>query len=203
MIHNKARVGGDARAAGKVKLKSKATVEGEIESHAPIPPVTQVSASVNTCGSDVIVDKGDALSLGPGCSKLLRVEEDATLTLTAGHYAFEKIEVKKNATLQFTLPGDDYVVIDVADTIDLQEGVVMTAQPGGAAGILFRVAGGDVKLGKEGTFLGTFIAPGAHIDQLEGAFLTGALYGGKVQIKKDAAIVNEPALDPFIDLYLR
>ena len=78
----------------------------------------------------------------------------------------------------------------------------MTANPGSAASTLIRVAGGEVKLGKEGTFLTTFIAPDAHIDQLEDAFLTGALYGGKVQIKKDAAIINEPALDPFIDYYL-
>jgi len=93
-------------------------------------------------------------------------------------------------------------VIDVADAIDLKEGVLMTSNPGGVAGILVRVAGGDVKLVRAGTFLGTLIAPEAHIDQLEAAFLTGALYGRKVQINEDAAIVNEPVLGPFIDLYL-
>jgi hypothetical protein len=79
----------------------------------------------------------------------------------------------------------------------------MTANPGSAADILFRVEGSDVKLGKDGIFLGTFIAPEAHIDLLEGATLTGALYGRKVQIKLKAVVIGEPALDPFIQAYLR
>ena len=59
-----------------------------------------------------------------------------------------------------------------------------------------------IKLGKDGTFLGTFIAPNAHIDQHEGATLTGALYGRKAQIKLNAIVTADPALSLFIDLFV-
>ena len=129
------------------------------------------------------------------------MKEDATLVLSAGHYIFEKIEAEKNATILFELAYGRQVVIDVADTVDLKEGVTMIAESGSASDIIFRVAGSDVKLGKAGTFLGTFIAPEAHIDLHEGAELTGALHGRKVQIKKKAIVHGDPALDLLWDLF--
>ena len=66
-----------------------------------------------------------------------------------------------------------------------------------------RVAGSDVKLGAGGTFIGTFIAPDAHIDMYEDAMLEGTLYGGKVHIKKGARVMYERALDLFIKLFIQ
>jgi hypothetical protein len=52
------------------------------------------------------------------------------------------------------------------------------------------------------SFLGTFLAPNAHIDVHEGAVVTGALHGAKAQIKKDSIIHGDPAIELFIDLFL-
>jgi hypothetical protein len=41
-----------------------------------------------------------------------------------------------------------------------------------------------------------------QFDQHESAVLTGALYANKVQIKKNALVISDPALNPFIDHYL-
>ena len=59
-----------------------------------------------------------------------------------------------------------------------------------------------MKLGSGSTFIGTVIAPEAHIDVHEDARVTGAVYGKKVQIKKNASILGDPALDLFIGLFL-
>lgn len=68
--------------------------------------------------------------------------------------------------------------------------------------ILFRVAGSKVDLGKEGFFLGTFIAPRGDVELGERATLYGALYGEKVEFKKGALIVGVPARDLFARLFV-
>ena len=92
--------------------------------------------------------------------------------------------------------------MDVASDVVLQEGVVMVTDPGSASEVMFRVAGGSVQLGKNGIFLGTFIAPDAHIDIHEDATLTGMLYGSKIQIKKNVSLAADPALSLFIDWFV-
>jgi len=132
-------------------------------------------------------------ALAPGDYGKLKVEDGAALTLEAGSYTFKEIDVHKNATIAFDLGGGQ-VVIDVEKKVDLKEDVVMTVSGGAARDILFRAAGKDVKLGKGGIFLGTFIAPEAHIDLHEDAVLTGALYGEKVHLKKHSVVNPDPAL---------
>jgi hypothetical protein len=203
VLGQEAYVGGDARAAGQVTLKQGATVVGDIVNNADLLSITQVGVGVSACGSGVTVAPGSTSTLAPGCYKELKVKKNATLKLTAGHYTFERIEANTNSRLVFELPDGGQVVIDVARAVHLEEGVVMTTIDGSAADILFRVAGRSVKLGKDGAFLGTFIAPAAHIDQHEGAELRGMLYGRKVQVKKDAQVIGESALDLFIDWFVR
>jgi hypothetical protein len=204
LVGQRAHVGGDAKAAGTVTLKKDGTVEGDIVSGASLPYITQVSVGVSACKSDVTVTPGDTTTLDEGgCYGKLKVKQDATLKLKDGQYAFESIEAGKNASLVFELPPGKQIVIDVAGTLHLEEGVIMVAGPGSTSDILFRVAGSNVKLGKDGTFLGTFIAPEANIDQHPGTELRGLLYGRQVQLQKDALVIGEPALDLFIDLFVR
>ena len=60
----------------------------------------------------------------------------------------------------------------------------------------------DVKLGKNGAFLGTYVAPAAHIDVHEGAGVTGALHGRQVQLKKNASVTAAPAIELFAELFV-
>ena len=68
----------------------------------------------------------------------------------------------------------------------------------GPSDVLFRIAGGNVKLGKNGAFVGTFLAPSAHIDVHEGAMVTGALHGAQVQLKKDTSLAAVIAVDDLL-----
>ena len=151
-------------------------------------------------GADVTVEVSDTASLTPGSYGKLIVKEGATLNLSGGTYVFKEINADKNATFNFDVSGDP-IVIGAENRIDLQEGMVMTGT-GVVSDILWQVAGGDVKLGRNGIFLGTFIAPYAHIDVHEDANLRGALYAQKIQFKKNASIIADAALDLFIDLFV-
>ena len=84
----------------------------------------------------------------------------------------------------------------------MKENVQMAIVSGSAQEVLFRVQGHHVHLHKDGTYLGTFLAPDAHIDLGEGATLTGALYGKKVHIKKRVSVTGQPALDLFMSLFV-
>ena len=51
-------------------------------------------------------------------------------------------------------------------------------------------------------YLGTYLAPDAIVELGENATLQGALYGQKLNINKGATVTGEPALGPFISLFL-
>ena len=204
-VEKDAYVGGDIYAAGQVTVESGATVGGVIFQNydvSPILDVTYVDFDVSASGSEVTVRKNTTESLEPGEYGILTVQEGATLTLSAGSYSFYKVNIHKDATLQIDLNGGD-LVIDVEKKVDFKEGVKMTVFGGDASNILFRIAGSEVKLGKNGVFLGTFLAPNAHIDVHEGAVVTGALHAEKIQMKKDTMIHSYPALELFIELFMK
>jgi uncharacterized delta-60 repeat protein len=202
-LEEDATIVGDATAAGSVKLGSGATVGGTITEGAdvePVPPIAQVSVGVSATGDDVKVEKNETLTLEPGAYGKLEIKEGATLNLSAGNYTFEEFGVEKNAAINLDVSGGP-IVIQVEKHVDMHEGVVM-ASNGPASDILFQIAGNRVQLHNEGTYLGTYIAPQAHIDVHEGATVTGALYGENVQIKKGATVIANPALELFIDLFV-
>ena len=95
------------------------------------------------------------------------------------------------------------MLINVEKKVDFKEGVEMKVNGGDASDILLSIAGSNVKLGKNGIFLGTFLAPDAHIDVHEGAVVTGALHAEKVQMKKESVLHSDPALGLFIVLFVK
>lgn len=200
-IEENAYVGGDAIAVGSIELEDGATVVGQLDENSNVPSFSQVGVTVSAGGLRVTVGISNNLALLPGSYSQLTVKKGGTLQLSSGHYAFDNIVMEISATLEIDLAGD-YIVIDVKNTVDMKEGVTVATGSGGAADILWRVEGNAVKLGKDGEFLGTFIAPNAHIDMHAGASLTGAFYGKKVQVKLNTSVAAEPALNAFIDLFV-
>ena len=194
-------VGGTVYAAGKVELKKDAEA-GAVVENADILDVTQVELEVSSGHRNRRAKKGRPLILYPGAYSKLEVKEGATLQLSDGVYTFRSIKVEKNATLVFDIAEGESTIINVMKNVDIQDGVTMIAGSRGAAGILFKIAGNNLEVGKETALLGTFIAPEAYIHLHEDAHLTGHLYGEKLQIKKSATVSYMPALDPFMEEFL-
>jgi hypothetical protein len=197
-IAKNAFVGGDVTAAGNVSLESGAVVTGTVTSNAILASITEIGVNVVAGGTNVIVGQGRTVSLSEGVYGDLIVGKNATLRFSGGTYAFNRIVVQKDVVIEFELVTSDHVVIDVVDNVELKQGVRMVNVSGEPSDILFRIGGSNVKLEKNGTYLGTFIAPNAHIDMHQGAALAGMLYGRKVQLKRETSISPAPALDLFI-----
>ena len=203
-LKQRAGVAGDVTAAGRVKLEAGAVVSGTITQGVPvppIPPVTPVQLALSAGGPDVTVEKNGTRALPPGSYGKLTIKEGAALTLAAGTYAFERVNVEKGATVTAALAGGN-LLVDVVKDLELKENVRMTVTGGSAGNVLFRVQGGRVALGKAGSYLGTYLAPDANVELGEEATLQGALYGQKLHIKKSSTITGEPALGRFISLFL-
>ena len=193
-------VAGDVTAEGKVKLHKKASVVGVITEKAVVPPLPDVPLpilSLSAGGPNVKVEKNKVETLPPGSYGKLEMKENSTLNLQAGVYDIESLKVDKGSVIAIDLSVGT-LNLNITGDVDLKENVVMTAAGGGASDILIQVQGKHVKYGKSGSYLGTVLAPQAHIDVAEGASLVGALYGEKVQVKKEVILQAEPANDLLI-----
>ena len=73
---------------------------------------------------------------------------------------------------------------------------------GDARDVLFRVAGDSLELGKQGSYLGTFLAPNGKVKLEDDATLVGALYGKGVTLGKRVGITGMPARDLFASLFV-
>lgn len=197
-LHNDATVNGDVTASDEVTLHDGATVSGQITEGAPAPAfsgIAWLTVNVTPGVQDITIGKNGSLVLPPGDYRDLKVDEDATLTLSSGHYVFRKMEIKKNASLRLDLAGGP-LLVDVDDHLEMNEGVSMTiiSAAGTAADILFRVEGSHAHLKKNGVYLGTFLVPNGHVELHEDATLTGALYAEKISVKERTIVTGLPAL---------
>ncbi|MGD8966966.1 MAG: PKD domain-containing protein [Anaerolineae bacterium] len=202
-------VSGHIAAADRVKVDPSATVMGTLDEFAtvpPIPDITWLQFSFEPGTEKVTVEKDTSLTLDPGAYKDVKVKQGSTLVLSGqdpySEYVFRKLEIEKDAILQLDLQNGP-IVIDVAENLGFKDNVqVQIVSAGHTRDILFRVAGKKVDLGKEGTYLGTYLAPKAKVKLGEDSLLFGALYGKKVDIGKRVGITGMPARDLFASLFV-
>ena len=159
-------------------------------------PILNISAG----GTNITVAKNTALDLAPGSYGDLEVKDGAVLNLSSGTYAFEDIELDKNATLNLDVTNGP-IVVGSEDDLTIGKDVSMSSN-GTANEILFQVAGNQVKLSQNSVFLGTIVASNAFIDVHKDVMVTGALYGNKVHLKKNSSLIDLPAVRIYFDLYI-
>lgn len=203
-LHKDAAVAGDVTSADKVKIDAGASVGGIVTPFAAVPAVTELpflSLTFTGGSSDVKVPKNGSLTLAPGVYGKLEVKDGATLTLSAGTYTFEKIDVDKDATIVIDA-SVGAVVIDVEKDVDLKEDVAVVLTGGTAADVLWQVAGGHVHLHKRVSFVGTVLATDGKITVDEDATVLGALFGESVHIKKSVTVIDAKALGLLVGLYV-
>lgn len=190
---------GDAIATGQVEVDAGATVYGDIVEGASIPafvPVIFPSLDLTAGTEDIQVAEDGYLALSPGDYGDLVVGRRGVLDLSAGTYTFQSVKVYEHASLNFAV-GNDSIVVDVVGDLEFKRHVQMSTDIGwrGDDNVLFRVQGEEVKLDKEGAYLGTFYAPNADVELGERAELSGALYGWRVDIKEEAGFSGTRSLD--------
>jgi antitoxin component of MazEF toxin-antitoxin module len=198
-------VGGHITSTGSVILDATAIVSGTITEYAnipPIPPITDMSLYFISGRRDVTVSQGNVQSLDPGVYRRVVVKRGATLQLRTGHYVMDEINVEQDSRVEFDL-AEGIILVDVVKNVAMGDSTQMeiTSSDGTASDILFRVAGLVVDLGRSGNYLGTYLAPNANVSLDQNAFLTGALYGAKININQAAHISGVIARELFAGLY--
>ena len=159
-----ASVNGDVCADGDVDLEQGASVSGSVVCQPgvlTIVPADLLSpATLAAGGQDIEVAKNGSLSLSPGSYGELRLKQKATLTLVAGQYAFEKVNVDKDSTINLNLT-DGQIVVDIAGDLKFQKKVTttITSQVGSASDVKFR-AQSSIDLHKDSNLVGTYLALG-------------------------------------------
>lgn len=89
--------------------------------------------SLTAGGPDITIDAGESYSLAPGSYGILEVKDDATLTLTSGSYAFNRVIIKEDTEIHLDLTGGP-IIFDVVDYLEFKEGIDMMITSG--AGML-------------------------------------------------------------------
>ena len=134
----------------------------------------------------------------------LEVKDDATLTLSSGPYAFNRVIIKEDTEIHLDLTGGP-IIFDVVDYLEFKEGIDMmiTSGAGNASDFVVRI--GDQALFKEsGEYLGTYFGFGATLAQMEvkeNATLLGALYGDDVKVKENATVTGMPSLEAYLAFF--
>jgi hypothetical protein len=182
-------------------------VTGVTQPGAPAPvftDITTVSLALAAGGIGVELANNETRALAPGSYGNLVTHLEATLELSSGHYRFESWDIDRETRIRLDLAGGP-IIIDVAGQVEIDDRVRMevTSAVGGAEDVLVEFGIADeVELGDGGRYLGTFLAPRAELHLGRGAFLEGALYGRRVTVDDRAELVQNPALDVFISLFL-
>ncbi len=184
------RIHGNATAAGAVSLDQGANVSGSISQNSGVSPWASASlftpAAFSTGGPDVKVEKNQSLTLSPGSYGKLDVKADAFLTLAAGDYSFQKLDLDKNVQLNITGP----TVIRVVDDVKIQD----QGRIQGTATDLLVISGKNVDLHKNGVYVGSFMAPNGTVKLHHGSQFSGLLYGQRVDVDQNSTVSGAAAI---------
>ena len=192
----------DVVARGKIDLESSASIVGQTYPYTAATPPLKIDFSVTPGRNDVNVKKGKSLDLSPGDYKKLKVEKSATLSLQSGVYRFEEFKIENGGLVELdSTSGGEPIIIEVSKKIEMQDAVQMVLIGNSEATDVLFLTTDSVKLGKQGTFVGTYLAPYGKNELAEDAFLTGALYAKSVDIKKRAKLNSVPAAELVISLF--
>jgi FtsP/CotA-like multicopper oxidase with cupredoxin domain len=197
-LKNDTVVDEDVVAYDRISLEGNASVSGMTYPYTAATPPLPVNFTVVPGSQNFKVKKWESRELEPGVYKKLKVEESAVLTLFSGEYVFEEFLLEKDSTVN--LVGGP-IVIKVEKKVEMKDRVRMELLDGTEAKDVLFLVSDSVMLGKRGNYLGSFLAPYGDVELGEDAFLTGALYGKDVSIKKRAELTREPACDLIANLF--
>ncbi|MCC7261112.1 MAG: T9SS type A sorting domain-containing protein, partial [Candidatus Latescibacteria bacterium] len=218
-------IAGDVEAGGRVKLSGKkqgaVTIDGTVTSQAAVRSIAlpPVSLPVDTKKApDITVKKKKMRDWAPNSTAnpaygVLKVEQDAQVTMHSGTYYFKRLDLGPGSTLTIQLHNGNPVTVAVAEVFRLGQGGKVVIQGGDASQVLFEVAGAYPQrknddedepeqddederaslIGRLSQFAGTLYMPQGRITANERAKVNGALIGRRVRLGKQVAFTGNVA----------
>jgi hypothetical protein len=164
-LSESAHVHGDLTLAGSLTTQSKYFVDGATKQHVDVPTknVTRTHTFTYTTGNrNVSLEPGQSLPapLAPAMYDSLTVKQGATLTLLAGDYYFQQIDIEPGGSLIFdNTAGTTFLY--TGDTFNFKG--VMAPSKTGAEIRLYTTFLGSGQAFISGPFRGTLVAPNGTV----------------------------------------
>ncbi|XOF35007.1 MAG: hypothetical protein ACL93V_06880 [Candidatus Electrothrix sp. YB6] len=190
---------GSVKSGAHVLARPLAVADQGVEEHEELTPFESLVWNVSfpeTAAEDVRIKQHKTRLLPPGQYHDIFVEENATLKLTSGVYYVATLKLRPEARLEFD-PDRGSVIINIlhAFTVGKKSSVVSIR----GINDLLIVAPGErgITFDTGSSFTGTVVAPNAPLVIKRDTTFTGALFGKKVTVGRDATVSFKPALPLF------
>lgn len=193
-ISDRNTVNGDVTSGEDVQLSDGAVVNGTVTEYASVDAIDLPDVADVVYGSDdVEVPRNGSLTLDEGDYRNIKVQENATLTLTGGTYNIRRLDMNNGAVLQVeaavTMNIDDDLDVNRDATLELLNATATTD-------VSFNVDGDDVKLRDRVVWVGTILAPQADVVFQDQSFFKGSVCAKRIELHRRTITVHHNSAIP-------
>jgi hypothetical protein len=194
-LRDRSIVNGSVLAAGAITTQNQVTVTGSATQHTTValPPGRDLSgvAFPPVTSGDVDLEPNVSRTLGPGAYGSVAVKTSATLTLTAGTYFFNALDLEPGAKLNLNQSAGA-IRLYVKNSI-IDRGAIATTA-GTASGFVLGYAGTSTFFVQSPFPAGTVIAPNASVvvTSLGPTAFAGQLSAKDIEVQPDAVFTCTP-----------
>jgi hypothetical protein len=192
-IYRDNTIDGDVISNAAVHLDSRSTVTGAVVENAGREPIPLPAPSFIAGGNNVSVPKKGALTLAPGSYGKVTLSKMAKLYLRSGQYNFTSLYMDQDSDILMDLSGG-LLQVNIVGGMTAGDDALIAIAPansGTTRDIQFTVLkSGIVSLGNSVTFMGTLVAPYAHVKTSSELKLKGAIYADSITGIKRAVFLH-------------
>ena len=201
------KIYGNADVSSECNLRAKSLITGDLRYKNPCNTQTgataastkQVSLEKPTLASPTLAfsDSAKAVNISksetlpPGEYGNLSAKKRAKIKFTSGLYKFQSIHTDPNVELSFDLTSGP-ITIDVASDVHFGNKCLFAINGGNPSEITWNIAGKSIKMGTDGLYFGTIVAPNASVSIESRAHVVGSIYANKLTVAPKSTISREP-----------
>lgn len=204
------KIYGNVESSNECKLRVRAYVSGDLQYGHPCseqPGVIAVSKKQASLVKPVIalpefstgvepisVNLDESVILPPGNYGTFYANARSKVTLSSGSYTFQSFFTEPDAQFSFDMTSGP-VSIAVAGNVRFGDRNRFAIIDGSPNEISWNIAGSSVKLGTDGLYFGSIIAPSAYVDVPSRSHLVGGVYANKFRIEPQSTVSQQPRID--------
>ena len=188
-LRAKSLITGDLRYKNPCNTQTGATAASTKQVSLEKPPLASPTLAFSDSAKPVNISKSETLP--PGEYGNLSAKKRAKIKFTSGLYKFQSIHTDPNVQLSFDLTAGP-VTIDVASDVHFGNKCLFAINGGNPSEITWNIAGKSIKMGTDGLYFGTIVAPNASVIIESRTNLVGSIYANKLTVVPKSTISREP-----------
>ncbi len=156
----------------------------------PVVALPEFSAGVEP----ISVNLDESVILPPGNYGTFYANARSKVTFSSGSYTFQSFFTEPDVNFTFDMTSGP-VSIAVAGNVRFGDRNRFAIIGGAPNEISWKIAGSSVKLGTDGLYFGSIIAPSAYVDIPSRSHLVGGVYANKFRIEPQSTVSQQPRID--------